>query len=155
LEETNVPPDWLAGPGCMTLTNPGNPNHYIKTQCLAFPVPSTRWGNLGRNTAIGPGLSKLDFSVFKNNRIFKKDNSGTVCAGAGCGTNTFGGLFSEGFNVQFRAELFNILNQANFASPTDNLAVFDKNGQPVSGAGLVTSTQTTSRQIQLALKLIW
>jgi len=59
----------------------------------------------------------------------------------------------RGFNVQFRAELFNILNQANFASPTDNLAVFDKNGQPVSGAGLVTSTQTTSRQIQLALKI--
>jgi hypothetical protein len=155
LEETNVPPDWLAGSGCQTLTNPGNPNHYIKTQCLAFPVPSTRWGNLGRNTAIGPGLSKLDVSVFKNNRIFRKNDSGTGCAGSGCGTTTFSGLFSEGFNVQLRAEFFNILNQANFASPTDNLAVFDKNGQPVPSAGLITSTQTTSRQIQLALKLIW
>jgi hypothetical protein len=155
LEETGEPPDWIAGPGCETLTNPGNPNHYIKTQCLAFPIPRNRGGNLGRNTLIGPGLSKLDFSVFKNNRIFRKNNSGSGCVGAGCGTNTSSGLFSEGFNVQFRAEFFNILNHSNFASPTDNLAVFDKNGQPVPSAGLVTSTQTTSRQIQFALKLIW
>ncbi len=155
LEETGEPPDWLAGQGCQTLTNPGNPNHYIKTQCLAFPSPSTRRGNLGRNTLIGPGLSKLDFSVFKNNRIFRKNDSGPACRGAGCGTNIFSNLFSEAFNVQFRAEFFNILNHANFASPTDHLEVFDKNGQPLSDAGHITSTQTTSRQIQFALKLIW
>jgi hypothetical protein len=64
-------------------------------------------------------------------------------------------LFSEEFNIQFRAEFFNILNKANFSSPTDNLEVFDKIGQPISGAGLITSTQTTSRQIQFALKTIW
>lgn len=155
LEESGEPPDWLAGPGCQTLTNPGNPNNYIKTQCLAFPVPSTRRGNLGRNTLIGPGLSKLDFSVFKNNQILGKSDSGPGCAGVGCRTGIFSGLFSEGFNIQFRAELFNILNHASFSSPTDNLEVFDKNGQTISGAGLITSTQTTSRQIQFALKLIW
>ena len=37
---------------------------------------------------IGPGLSNLDFSVFKNNHVRK---------------------ISENFNVQFRAEFFNIL----------------------------------------------
>jgi len=95
--------------GCMMLTNPGNPNHYIKTHCLAFPVPSTRWGNLGRNTAIGPGLSKLDFSVFKNNRIFKKDNSGTVCAGAGCGTNTSVDCFQRG-SMSSSAQSFSIFS---------------------------------------------
>jgi hypothetical protein len=91
-------------------------------------------GNLGRNTIIGPGMSKLDFSVFKNNRIKR---------------------ISENFNAQFRAEIFNIFNRANFASPTDNLAVFDQNGNPISSGGLIDSTQTTSRQIQFALKLIW
>jgi len=47
------------------------------------------------------------------------------------------------------------LNRANFSSPTSNLTVFDQVGNPVSSAGLITSTQTTSRQIQFALKVIW
>jgi hypothetical protein len=92
-------------------------------------------GNLGRNVVIGPGLSKLDLSVFKNNYIKR---------------------ISESFNAQFRAEIFNIFNRANFGSPTDNLAIFDQNGVlQTQTAGLLTSTQTTSRQIQFALKLIW
>ena len=133
LDETSEPPNRLSGPGCSTLTNPGDPNHYIKTQCLAFQGPN-KWGNLGRNTLIGPGVSKLDFSVFKNNRIRR---------------------ISESFNAQFRAELFNVLNRANFSSPTDHSTVFDQLGNPISTAGLITSTQTTSRQIQFALKFIW
>ena len=134
LDETGEPPNRLVGPGCETLTNPGNPNHYIKTQCLAFPSPKNLRGNLGRNTLIGPGLANLDFSLFKNNRIRK---------------------ISESFNVQFRAEVFNLFNRANFASPVDNLVVFDQAGNSTSSAGLITSTQTPARQIQLALKLIW
>ena len=134
LDQTSEPPDRLVGPGCDTLTNPGNPNHYIKTQCLAFPKPANLRGNLGRNTLIGPGRSKFDASIFKNNTIHR---------------------FTENINVQFRAEFFNLLNRANFSSPTSNLTVFDQVGNPVSSAGLITSTQTTSRQIQFALKVIW
>jgi hypothetical protein len=133
LDEVSEPPDRLAGSECRTLTNSWNPNHYIKTQCLVFPGAS-KWGNLGRNALIGPGVSKLDFSVFKNNRVKR---------------------ISQTFNAQFRAEFFNILNHANFSSPTDHATVFDQVGNPVSSAGLITSTQTTSRQIQLALKVIW
>jgi hypothetical protein len=133
LDETSEPPNRLGGSACRALTNSGNPNHYIKTQCLAFPGPN-KWGNLGRNSLIGPGVSKLDFSVFKNNPVKR---------------------ISENFNAQFRAEVFNILNRANFASPTDNSTVFDHVGSPISSAGLITSTQTTSRQIQFALKFIW
>ena len=76
----------------------------------------------------------MDLSLFKNNRIRR---------------------ISEAFSVQFRAEFFNVFNRANFASPTDNRIVFDPTGNPTSGAGLITSTQTPSRQIQLALKVIW
>jgi hypothetical protein len=133
LDETSEPPNRLGGSACRALTNPGNPNHFIKTQCLAFPGASN-WGNLGRNTLIGPGVSKLDFSVFKNNPVKR---------------------IAESFNIQFRAEFFNILNRANFASPTDNFTVFDHLGNPISSAGLITSTQTTSRQIQFAVKFIW
>jgi hypothetical protein len=134
LDEASEPPNRLKGRGCQTLTNPGNPNHYIKIQCLAFPNPANLRGNLGRNTSIGPGVSKFDVSLFKNNGVQR---------------------VSENFNVQFRAEFFNVFNRANFASPTDNLTVFDQSGNPIPSAGLITSTQTTSRQIQLALKVIW
>src|SRR5258708_9606078 len=133
LDETSERPNRLGGPSCGTLTNPGNPNHYIKTDCLGFPGANP-WGNLGRTALIGPDVSNLDRSVFKNNRIRR---------------------ISETFNAQFRAEFFNILNHANFASPTDHSTVFDQSGNPISSAGLITSTQTISRQIQFALKLIW
>jgi len=122
------------GPGCEMLTNSGNPNRYIKTQCLAFTNPPNLRGNLGRNALIRPGISNLDFSVFKNNPVKR---------------------ISESFNVQFRAEFFNLFNRANFASPVDNLIVFDQAGNRTSGAGLITSTQTPSREIQFALKVVW
>jgi|HubBroStandDraft_4_1064222.scaffolds.fasta_scaffold04544_3 hypothetical protein len=127
-------PSRVAGPGCSSLVNPGQPNNYIRTQCLYFPTPSTLRGNLGRNTLIGPGLATFDFSLFKNNYVPR---------------------ISESFNVQFRWEIFNLLNRANFAQPLQNNTIFDQSGNPVSGAGQITSTQTSSRQMQFALKVIW
>jgi len=167
LDETNEPPSLVVGPGCQTPINPGNPNQYIKAACFSLPqatptiasqcitfgfrLPGTNGptdpgspgipgtcanlrGNLGRNTVIGPGISNLDFSLFKNNPVRS---------------------ISENFNVQFRAEFFNVFNRANFSSPTDNRTIFDQNGTPIPSAGLITSTQTTSRQIQFAIKVIW
>ncbi len=127
-------PNLIAGPGCSSPVNSGNPVSYIKTQCFAVPNPITLRGNLGRNTLIGPGLVNFDFSLFKNNYIKR---------------------ISDRFNAQFRAEFFNILNHPNFAPPLDNRNIFDSTGSRVANAGLITSTQTPSRQIQFALKLIW
>jgi len=127
-------PDRVAGPGCQSLVNPGNPNNYIKTSCLAFSNPSTRLGNAGRNTLIGPGLSNLDVSLFKNNPIRR---------------------ISETFTAQFRMEFFNVLNHPNFAPPLHNNTIFDTNGNRISTAGLIDTTATPSRQIQFGLKLIW
>jgi hypothetical protein len=149
-------PNRLTGPGCGSLVNPGNPNHYIKTQCFAVPTaPSAAFyaancdpafgtapqcfnlgGNAGRNILRGPGLSNLDFSIFKNTPIKR---------------------ISETFNVQFRTEVFNILNRTNFGVPItpDNTDIFDSTGAPSGAAGLLTSTTTTAREIQFALKLIW
>jgi len=127
-------PNRLVGPGCNSLVNPGNPNNYIKTQCLAFPNPSTLRGNLGRNTLTGPGLSDFDFSLFKNFNIKR---------------------ISENFNAQVRAEFFNVLNRANFSPPLDNITAFDQFGNPVPGTGLIDSTQGAAREIQFALKLTW
>jgi hypothetical protein len=127
-------PDVLHTPGCGSLVNPGNPNHYIKEQCFAFPNPPTRLGHLGRNALIGPGLLNFDFSLIKNTYIKK---------------------VSDSFNVQFRAEFFNVFNHSNFAPPLDNKTLFDPSGQRIPNAGLITSTQTPSRQIQFAVKFIW
>jgi hypothetical protein len=145
-------PSRLLGPGCQSAVNPGNPSNYIKLNCFSVPMPtpsiaaactpfsavpgscSNLLGNAGRNSLIGPGLLNFDFSLFKNNYIKR---------------------ISENFNVQFRAEFFNIFNHPNFASPTDNQTLFDQSGAPVPGAGLITATSTTAREIQLALKVIW
>lgn len=127
-------PNVLAGPGCGSYVNAGNPNHYIKTQCFEVPNPITLRGNLGRNTLTGPGLLNFDLSVVKNNYVKR---------------------VSDAFNVQFRTEFFNVLNRANFAPPLDNRNIFDATGAVIANAGLITSTQTSSRQIQFALKFIW
>lgn len=90
-------------------------------------------GNAGRNILIGPGVTSLDFSMFKNIAIKK---------------------ISERFNMQFRAEIFNILNHANFAPPTtpDNTDIFDGTGQ-LASPGLLSRTTTTAREIQFAVKV--
>jgi len=107
----------------------GKPEQWFDPSAfLAPPANSGFWGNLGRDTLSGPGLGTWDFSTFKDTKI------------------------GEHAEVEFRAELFNLLNRANFNTP--NLIVFTPTG--VSGtAGAITSTSTTSRQVQFALKLLW
>ena len=66
----------------------------------------------------------------------------------------------EGLNLQFRAEIFNILDRANFNTPNliaDVLLPSPNQTLPVvsPSAGAITSTSTTSRQVQFGLKLLW
>ena len=151
-------PDRLHGPGCNgNPVNPGNVNHYVKLNCFTPPtapasfaplcqpaaptvaalIPNTcmnLFGNEGRNQLTGPGLVDLDFSLFKNFPIQK---------------------ISESFNVQFRAEFFNIFNHPNFQAPVDNLQIFNQDGTPVPTGGAIDSTTTDPRQIQFGLKIVW
>jgi outer membrane receptor protein involved in Fe transport len=101
------------------------------------PIPGTcanLMGNAGRNSLVGPRLIDFDMSLFKDNPVKR---------------------ISEAFNAQFRIEMFNVLNHSNFNPPVGNFVIFDGNGVGVPGAGQITSTATTSRQIQFALKVIW
>jgi len=78
----------------------------------------------------GPGLATWDFSVLKDTRLFER------------------------MNLQFRAEIFNMLNRTNLDTP--NLIVFTSaTGAPSPVAGTFTQTSTTSRQAQFSLKLLW
>ena len=127
-------PDRIFGGDCATAVNPGNAMQYIKLQCFTPPNPSTQYGDAGRNTLIGPGLVALDFSLYKNIPVKK---------------------ISESSNVQFRFECFNCTNRINLNPPVDFNVIMDGTGNLAPGAGLIDSTSTTSRQIQLALKLSW
>lgn len=155
-------PNRLTGPGCDKAVNPRNSNNYINLSCFSLPTapdmafwnancdhtskiygsPATTapypiclnlMGNAGRNSLVGPGVSNLDFSVFKNNKI------------------------GENFNVQFRAEAFNMLNRTNFAIPSNptNTDLYNAAGVPSGSAGVLTATSTASRQLQFAVKMIW
>jgi hypothetical protein len=103
----------------------GNPNQWFNPSAFALPTAGT-YGNLGRGTLTGPGLADVDLSLFKNTTI------------------------TERTNLQFRAEVFNVSNRANYGPP--NTTVFS--GAAISpSAGLITTTATSPRQIQLGLKL--
>jgi Carboxypeptidase regulatory-like domain/TonB-dependent Receptor Plug Domain/TonB dependent receptor len=155
-------PDRLSGSGCSSLVNSGNVNNYIKLQCFGLPVapvgfagtcdpfgsqnvpptliPGTcenRLGNAGRNILIGPGLATFDISLFKDHLIPSKRDT---------------------FNVQFRAEVFNLFNHPNFASPINNSVLFNTDGTPVNGTnntGAVDTLTTSARQVQFGIKVIW
>jgi len=115
-------------------------------QCASFsgvttPPPAGRGycanllGNAGRNTVIGPKLVNLDFSVLKNIPIHR---------------------ISETFNVQFRAEIFNIFNHTNFnpPEPINGAGIFDQNGAVIAN-GEMDTLATQPRDVQFALKVIW
>ena len=107
--------------------NPSNvpggqgPNEWFNTAAFALPAFGTD-GNLGRNTLVGPRYDSLDFSLIKNTRI------------------------GEGKNVQFRAEIFNILNHPNFDLPNNSFGS--------AQLGQIYSAEA-SRQIQLGLKFVF
>jgi outer membrane receptor protein involved in Fe transport len=140
--------DVYAFPNRVAGCDPVNSNfksnlHYVNTACFTFPpsnLPSNTTvprliGNAGRNTVEGPGLNEFDFSLYKNTPIPR---------------------ISERFHTQFRWEVFNLFNHANFNPPTpSNRQIFASSGVLNSNAGLLNSTSTSSRQIQFAWKFIW
>jgi hypothetical protein len=133
-------------PGCKPVNGnfkqaSGGP-HYINTSCFSFPdsyrpgrTTPRLLGNSGRNSMIGPRLVNLDLSLMKNNFVPR---------------------ISERFNIQFQAHFFNVLNHANLAPPLGGRTnIFNQSGDLLGSAGAITSTLTTSRQLQFALKIIW
>jgi len=140
-----TPPTAPVSLAAATAANPYGcaPNSYTNS-----PVPppsgmqfcSNVLGNTSRNKFYGPGLTTVDFSIFKNTRIPS---------------------ISEAFNIQFRAEFFNILNHTNFLAPGflntfgQNNSVYDFDGSLLATSKSLNQTSTTSRQIQLGLKVIF
>lgn len=85
------------------------------------PVTQVRFGNTGRNILRGPGAVRLDASLFRQFNL------------------------TERFNLQFRAEVFNLPNHAQFNNP----------GNSVNSAnfGMITSAKPVERQFRFGLRL--
>jgi hypothetical protein len=103
----------------------GRVDRWFDPTAYALPIPGT-FGDAGRGVFRGPKLFNLDLSLFKRFSL------------------------GERYNVQFRAEAFNVLNHTNFAMPNPN--VFS--GSNISpSAGRITDTSTRPRNLQFALRL--
>lgn len=133
--DTRNPVRPFLNPGFTGSPVTGNPNQWFNPAAfLAPPANSGFYGNAGRDIITGPGLGTWDFSVLKTTAI------------------------RERLQLQLRAEIFNLLDRANFNAP--NLIVFTppspSNPTGTSGtAGAITGTTTTARQVQFGLKLLW
>jgi hypothetical protein len=110
----------------------GRPDGYFDPSAFVLQ-PEGTLGNLGRGALIGPDWRSFNLAAMKN----------------------FGApRLGETANLQFRAEFFNLLNRANFDSPS--LLAFGgvRAGEPPLGSfGLIRSTISSSRQIQFGLRL--
>jgi hypothetical protein len=107
----------------------GGPNRYFNPSAFIQPLPGT-YGNVGRNILAGPSLAETDISAAKKF------------------------LLSERLGLQFRAEIFNLFNHTNLNTP--NPVVYAAaTGGPSPTAGIITSTATSSRQVQFGLKFLW
>ena len=107
----------------------GGVDQYFNPLAFIQPLSGT-YGDVGRNILRGPSLKQFDFALAKRWRV------------------------NERLVLQFRSEFFNLFNHTNLNTP--NPVVYAAaTGGPSSTAGLITSTATTSRQIQLGLKLLW
>lgn len=94
---------------------------WFNTSAFAFAAPGT-FGNAGRNTLDGPSYQNVNASLIKNTAL------------------------SERFNLQLRAEVFNLFNHPNFNLPDNFL------GSPTFGR--ITSARDP-RHIQFGVKLLF
>jgi hypothetical protein len=135
-----------AVPGCNLYAGFQTINEWFNPACFT-PAPVGTYGDAGRDTIIGPNLWDMDNSLSKYWAVPK---------------------ISEVFRIQFRAEAFNMLNHPNFNNPAAaQAAVFNAalsaavatnpyaGVTPNATVGRITSTNSTPRQIQLGLKVLF
>jgi hypothetical protein len=116
-------PSWAPGFDRDAVILGGTARYFDPT---AFVLPAAGFfGDVGRNVLEGPGYATWDMSVLKRVK------------------------FAGKYAGQFRLEVFNVLNRANFGLPQST--VFNSAGL-VEDAGEITTIVGTARQIQLGLK---
>ena len=115
-------------PGIAAGQKLGTPDRFFDPCAFSLPEAGT-YGNLGRNTLIGPDLFNVNFGAVKNTPL----------------------PWREGMNLEFRLEVFNLFNHANFRLPA--AALFTSSGSRNANAGRITQTATDNRDLQFGMKL--
>jgi hypothetical protein len=125
----NERPNLNSGYSCNSSLITGNPNGWFKTDAFSTPEAGTL-GNLRRNCINGPGFFDLDYSLGKETKI------------------------GERLSALLRVEAFNIINHTNFVQQPGTVGSLDASWQVLNGEpGVITTTQNSSRQIQVSLRL--
>ena len=121
-------PNYVSGVS-LTPASGSNPSDWINLAAFAVPANQT-FGNLGRNAFRAPGISQLDLGVSKFIYLTEK------------------------LNLRFRADLFNVLNRAQYGAPNADISA--------SNFGTITSTisnyatgRGTPRELQLSAKIVF
>jgi outer membrane receptor protein involved in Fe transport len=109
-----------------SVTYPRTADAWFDVSAFALP-PAGTYGNARRNSLRGPGLTLADIVVYKDVPI------GRVTA-------------------QVRVEVFNVFDWVNLGLP-DASVLFNTDGSYRAGAGRITTTATSARQVQIGLKL--
>ncbi|MBM3786087.1 MAG: TonB-dependent receptor [Acidobacteria bacterium] len=107
----------------------GRPEQWFSPAAFTM-APAGQLGNLGRGTFIGPNLRMFDLALYKAFALPR---------------------WNDQARLQFRAESFNLANRSNFGIPT--LQAQSITTGPIGSFGLIRNTITSSRQIQLGLRL--
>jgi hypothetical protein len=104
----------------------GDVNHWFDPSVF---VAAPHFGNLGRNTVPGPAFRNADVSLIKEDRV------------------------TRDVRLQFRLDVFDLFNHANFASPGNIV------GTPAFGkitrTRLPSGEAASSRQVQLVMKALF
>jgi hypothetical protein len=86
------------------------------------------FGNIGRNTVTGPGFNNVDFSLIKRTKV------------------------GENKLIEFRWEIFDLFNHANFGQPGRVAQVGSTTFGVITNTRFPTGDSGSSRQMQFALK---
>jgi hypothetical protein len=105
---------------------------YVRNPSV-FIAPTNAFGNLPRNVIVGPSFNDVDVALFKNTSLGRSPESALT--------------------LQFRADAFDILNHPNFGQP--NVTVGSSTFGLISSTRFPTGDSGSSRQLQLALKLLF
>ena len=112
----------------------GTPEQWFDPAAFVLQ-PAGQLGNLGRGALIGPDLRVLDVALVKRVPFARLGPLG---------------------NVELRVEAFNVFNHANLGIPSLIAFAGQRDGEaPLATFGRVRSTVTSSRQIQLGLRVVF